>query len=238
MSLDRGRLEVKDKKTKIGILGGTFNPIHVGHLRAAEEVCEALSLEKILFIPSGIPPHREEDLAPFDHRYQMVKLATEGNPHFAVLDIEGRRPGMSYTVDTLKELNRLYPLAKLYFILGLDAFLEIETWRSYKKLFSLAHFVIISRPGFDETHIGDVLKKIFKDIKYDKEGMTFYIPGALDVLYRKITLLDISATLIRNLIKKGLSIRYLVPESVEQYIYEKGVYGKYEIGSQLKGGYK
>lgn len=237
--MDRGRLEVnKTKGVKLGILGGTFNPIHLGHLRAAEEICENLSLDKIFFIPSGIPPHREDDIASFDHRYQMVKLAIEGNPHFSVLDIEGRRPGKSYTVDTLKELNGLYPEAKFYFILGLDAFLEIETWRSYRQLFSLAHLVIISRPGFDETHVNGVLRKIFQDIKYDKGEMAFSIPGAFSVLYREITLLDISATLIRNLIKQGLSIRYLVPASVKEYIYKEGVYGKYEIGSQLKGGYK
>lgn len=236
--MDRGRLEVKNKEVKLGILGGTFNPIHLGHLRAAEEVYENLSLDKIFFVPSGTPPHRENDIASFDHRYQMVKLATEGNSHFSVLDIEGKRPGKSYTIDTLRELNELYPGAKFYFILGLDAFLEIETWRSYRQLFSLAYFVIISRPGFDETHVNGILRKIFQDIKYDQRGMAFSMPGVFDVFYRKITLLDISATLIRNLIEKGFSIRYLVPASVEEYIYKKEVYGKYEIGSQPKSGYK
>jgi len=237
--LDKGKLEVnKSKGVKFGILGGTFNPIHVGHLRAAEEVYQGFLLDKIFFIPSGIPPHRADDLPTFYHRYQMVKLAIQANPHFDVLDMEGKRPGKSYTVDTLKELNSLYPEAKFYFILGLDAFLEIETWRLYKQLFSLAHFVIISRPGFDETHVSEVLRKIFKDVEYNKDEGVFSLPGALKVFYRKITLLNISATLIRNLIKRGLSIRYLVPTSVEEYIYKKGVYGKYESGSQLEGGYQ
>jgi len=128
---------------KLGIFGGTFNPIHLGHLRAAEEVREKLALDKVVFIPTGIPPHRPlSEIVQFPHRYEMVKRAISNNPYFEISDIEGKRKSKSYTVDTLKVLNKG---KELFFIIGLDAFINLNTWKTPERLFQLTHFVVIPR---------------------------------------------------------------------------------------------
>ena len=132
---------------KIGIFGGTFNPIHYGHLRSAEEIRLIFGLDRIFFIPSGNPPLKRKDLADADHRYNMVRMAVRDNPYFEVLDIESIRPGKSYTVNTLEQLLKNYADADFYFILGIDAFLDIPNWREPEKILSLANFIVISRPG-------------------------------------------------------------------------------------------
>ncbi len=134
---------------RLGILGGTFNPIHSGHLAAAEEVRARLQLERILFIPSAIPPHKQDEEVPSAlHRMEMVRIATAGNPVFELSDIEIRRGGKSYTVDTIELLRQIHGGADLYFITGLDSFLEIRTWSRWEKLLSQCRFVVLSRPGY------------------------------------------------------------------------------------------
>ncbi len=208
---------------KIGILGGTFNPIHFGHLRAAEEVRERLNLERVMFIPCGIPPHRPMDeLVPFPHRYQMVKLAIADNPFFYVSKMEGNRDGKSYTVDTLKLLLQKETDAEFYFILGLDAFLGIDTWKSPQTLFELAHFVVLPRKTLSKEQIMPILDNFFSDVKTEEDS--FFLPSGKIIYYCPITLLNISASQIRRLVRENKSIRYLVPEVVVEYIQRFGFY--------------
>jgi len=208
---------------KIGILGGTFNPIHFGHLRAAEEVRERLNLERVMFIPCGIPPHRPMDeLVPFIHRYQMVKLAIADNPFFYVSKMEGNRDGKSYTVDTLKLLLQKETDAEFYFILGLDAFLGIDTWKSPQTLFELAHFVVLPRKTLSKEQIMPILDNFFSDVKTEEDS--FFLPSGKIIYYCPITLLNISASQIRRLVRENKSIRYLVPEVVAEYIQRFGFY--------------
>ncbi len=208
---------------KIGILGGTFNPIHFGHLRAAEEVRERLNLERVMFIPCGIPPHRPMDeLVSFPHRYQMVKLAIADNPFFYVSKMEGNRDGKSYTVDTLKLLLQKETDAEFYFILGLDAFLGIDTWKSPQTLFELAHFVVLPRKTLSKEQIMPILDNFFSDVKTEENS--FFLPSGKIIYYCPITLLNISASQIRRLVRENKSIRYLVPEVVAEYIQRFGFY--------------
>jgi nicotinate (nicotinamide) nucleotide adenylyltransferase len=137
---------------RIGIFGGTFNPIHLAHLRSAEEVRAALRLDHVLFIPSAAPPHKRSDgLTSPAHRLAMVRLAIRGNPHFRVSTIEIERRGRSYSVDTLRALRRRIPGARFFFIMGMDAFREIATWKEYRSLFALSNIVVTSRPPYDDT---------------------------------------------------------------------------------------
>ena len=199
---------------RLGILGGTFDPIHIGHLRTAEEIGQELDLEKVYLVPSASPPHKtEEPIAPFDHRLTMTRLAIVGSSLLDALDLEGRRSGPSYSIETLKELHAIFkPDPDLFFILGIDAFLEINTWKEYERLFDYAHFVIISRPGYRKEMIEPFL------MKSGLENKTLTI--------KETTLMDISSTNIRKMVQQGKSIRFLVPGAVRDYIAEKGLYGK------------
>ncbi|MCK4325868.1 nicotinate-nucleotide adenylyltransferase [bacterium] len=191
---------------RIGILGGTFNPVHCGHLVAADEVREKLALEKVIFVPSASPPHKNHpDIAPPEDRYQMTILATQSNPFFSASDLELQRPGKSYSIETVKKFLNIYGKdTKLYFITGTDAILEIFTWKDREELLKLCQFIVATRPGFDA---GKIERTILKQVHLLK------IPG-----------LDISSTDIRSRIKEGRTIKYLLPEKVEEYIYEHGLY--------------
>lgn len=189
---------------KIGILGGTFNPIHFGHLVLAEEVKEALTLDKVIFVPANLPPHKDDkDVIPSEHRLKMVKLATKDNPHFSVSDIEIRRKGKSYSVDTLKEFKKRFAKDReLFFIVGSDAITYLREWKDVGELFKLAHFVMATRPGY----------------ALNEENS--------NILTVSIKAIDISAFEIRQRIKEDKSIRYLVPEAVRRYIIRKELYLK------------
>ena len=144
---------------RLGLFGGTFNPIHYGHLRSAEEVCEALALTRLWFIPASHPPHKNAlGITPFEVRLEMSRLAVGDHPVMSVSDLEGRRPGRSYSIETLRQIRReVGPTWELYFILGLDAILEIATWKDYQDLFTLSHFVVLDRPGYDRQRLEEVL---------------------------------------------------------------------------------
>ncbi len=195
---------------RIGIMGGTFDPIHYGHLVTAEAARERFGLKKVIFVPSGQPPHKKpEAVSPFWHRYLMVVLATYSNPYFEVSAVEYERGGPSYTVDTVREFRRLYgPDAELFFVTGADAILEILTWKAPEELLSLCRFIAATRPGYDLRQLHQVLGE-------------FYL-GAVSLL--EIPMLSISSSEIRERVRRGFSIKYLVPEPVEAYIYQKGLY--------------
>ncbi|MBW1798016.1 MAG: nicotinate-nucleotide adenylyltransferase [Deltaproteobacteria bacterium] len=213
---------------RLGILGGTFDPIHIGHLRTAEEIGQKLDLEKVYLIPSASPPHKiEEPVTSFDHRLTMTRLAIFGSSLLDALDLEGRRAGPSYSIETLKELHAIFkPDPDLFFILGIDAFLEINTWKEYERLFDYAHFVIISRPGYRKETIEPFLMKSGLEIKRNGEADAFLMKSGRTLTIEETTLMDISSTNIRKMVQQGKSIRFLVPGAVRDYIAEKGLYGK------------
>jgi nicotinate-nucleotide adenylyltransferase len=211
---------------KIGILGGTFDPIHLGHLRSAEEISQELDLEKVYLIPSASPPHKtNEAVTPFGHRWAMTRLAADMSPCFDALDLEGRRPGHSYSIETLRELHLAFGSdSEIFFVLGMDAFLEIKTWREYEHLFDFAHFVIISRPGFDQVALGEAVSGLEMGIAPEPGGRVFKAPSGKTVRLVGTTLMDISSTRIRGLVGRGRSIRFLVPERIGEYIAKNGLY--------------
>lgn len=196
-------------KTRIGIMGGTFDPIHYGHLVIAESARYAFSLDKVIFIPAGSPPHkRNSQHTEAAARAEMVALAIFSNPHFAFSLMEVQRSGFSYSVDTVAAITREYHnAADIYFITGADAVLDVATWYQPERLLSLCRFVAATRPGFDLTKL-DKLPAQWR-AKID----VMEIPG-----------LDISSTDIRLRVKENKPIKYLLPEPVEEYIYQHQLY--------------
>lgn len=195
----------------LGILGGTFDPIHIGHLRIAEAIYERIALEQIIFIPAFVPPHKVgQDYAPAEHRYAMTELAVKPYTYFTVSDMELRRSGVSYTIDTLRELRQIYPDKELYFIIGADSVAQLHTWNSINEMLQLATFVAAGRPGYE-----GVMEEVVHHL------------GA--VAAERIMLLhtpeyDISSTEIRTRLHEGASLAGLVPQAVEQYINAHNLY--------------
>jgi nicotinate-nucleotide adenylyltransferase len=216
--------------SKIGVFGGTFNPIHYGHLRAAEEVREMLGFERVLFVPSGNPPLKTGHLADALKRYEMVRLATAGNRSFDVLDIESVKPAKSYTVETLEVLVNRYSGSELYFMLGMDAFLDIPGWWMPEKLVSMVSFAVISRPGrkFEDLLSSPHLDVERGDLKAlddsDGECKIFRLKSLKEAALVKITPIDISSSDIRRRMQAGQSVKYLLPENVESFIISNKLY--------------
>ena len=207
---------------RYGILGGTFDPIHYGHLRFAEEARELFALDGVIFIPVGIPPHKDVNrISPAELRLRMVKLAIAGNPLFCTSDIEISRPEMSYSVETIKEIKgQSGEEVELYFLVGYDAFQEIGTWKDYQELLSLCHFVVATRAGQG----GGLPLEVAPLFWYDEDGGR-YIHTSGHALYMvEVTALDISSTKIREAVRQGRSIRYLVPPQVEELIRREDLY--------------
>jgi len=212
---------------KIGLFGGTFDPIHWGHLRSAEEVREAFRLDRILFVPASIPPHKKRgDASAAADRLEMTRLATANHPGFAVSDVEIARPGNSYSIDTLRHFaGKLGRNDSLYFILGIDAFREIGSWKDFEKLFLLSHFIITSRPKCrDLLKLGDIPVAARKSFCYDSKTNAYRHKSGTRLHFLKLTDIAISASEIRVRVKAGKSIRYLVPPEVEDYIKRRGLY--------------
>jgi nicotinate-nucleotide adenylyltransferase len=212
---------------RLGLFGGTFNPIHYGHLRSAEEVCEALALHRLWFIPAGHPPHKTaQEITSFEVRLEMSRLAVGDHPVMSLSDLEGRRPGRSYSIETLRQIRReVGPDWELYFILGLDAILEIATWKDYQDLFALSHFVVLDRPGYDRQRLGEVLLgEVHPRFRPLQVGRSFQHPSGHNVVLQETTLMDISGTSIREMVRRGHSIRYLLPEAVREYIITHKLY--------------
>jgi nicotinate-nucleotide adenylyltransferase len=222
---------------RLGVMGGTFNPIHYGHLAAANEVCEVFALDTVVFVPAAVPPHK--DLAAITeprHRLMMAMLATISHPHFAVSSVEIDRPGASYTVDTVAQLKDLYQEQKaIYFIVGIDAFADIAAWRQPDVLLGSCHTIVTSRPRYDfDELVPSTLRQVsemhphssFEPLA-DRQllgGAGFRVRGTPYQIYlQEVSGLDISSTEIRQRVKTGRSIRYLLPDSVDAYI------GKYQL---------
>jgi nicotinate-nucleotide adenylyltransferase len=211
---------------RLGILGGTFDPVHLGHLRIAEEICERLDLEKVFLVPGALPPHKkQEPVTPFEYRLEMAKIAVEASPNLNVLDLEGQRLGYSYTIETLKEIHDKFKrLSHLFFIIGIDAFQEIKTWKKYKSLFKYTNFVVINRLGYSIQGLDSFVFSLGAGFE-KTDDITFKNRSGNMLIQMTASLMEISSTDIRNLVSKGKSIRYLVPEPIIRYIYEKKLYG-------------
>ena len=186
---------------RIGILGGTFNPVHIGHLILAEETREKLSLDRVIFMPTNIAPHKDnQDVASSCDRYKMLKLAIKTNRYFSVSDIEIRRQGSSYTIDSLKEFKNIYPSDELYFIVGSDLLKYLDDWKDLSDIIKMVKFIVATRPGYPLEKIPAYIKTI------------------------AIRAVDISAFEIRQAVKSRISFRYLVPEAVHNYILKRKLY--------------
>lgn len=213
---------------KIGILGGTFNPVHYGHLRSAEEVRESLSLDRIIFMPCYLPPHKDgEEVAPPDARLAMLELAIKDNPKFSTSDLELKRGGKSYSIETMKELENIYgESGQLSFIIGMDSFVEIGIWKSYSELFATTNFIVVARPEYmGKKSPPDLLPvDIRGDFCYDSKSRMMEHSSGRTTCFIKTTLLEISSTKIRKNVAEERSIRYLLPLEVERYVEEKGLY--------------
>ena len=215
----------------IGVLGGTFNPIHLGHLRAAEEVCEILGLERVVFVPSAEPPHKEgeqEVIAPAKIRCEWVRRAIADNPRFALDLLEVERSGPSYTVDTLHSFcERLAP-EKPVFVIGQDAFAEIETWRDPSTLFTLAHFAVITRPPVGGSSLAEQLPARFaRHFDLDRKGeFGRHRTAETWIRWIQISALDVSSSDIRRRIREERSVRYLLPEAVRREVISNGIYAE------------
>jgi len=211
---------------KFGILGGTFDPIHLGHLRTAYEIGQELNLDKVYLIPAASPPHKiNEPVTQLHHRMAMTRLAIGESPLLEALDLEGKRSGPSYSIDTLRDLYRIFrPDPDLFFILGIDAFLEIETWKEYHSLFDYAHFVIIQRGGYKTKRFESLLSNLCAEAKKPHWPNVFTTPSGKTLTLMPVTSMEISSTHIRKILSEGKSIRFLVPESVRDYIIQKGLY--------------
>lgn len=215
---------------RIGILGGTFNPVHYGHLAAAEEVRDRLKLDRVLFIPAFLPPHKEEELPSALQRLEMVRLAISANRYFRASDVEIKRGGRSFTVDTMRELRQIHPGAELYFITGLDSFLEIRTWKDWEQLLAICTFVVLSREGYrfaDLVKLGflDAAESGLEDLDAGRTEQVRAAAGGRSLLLERIPYYEISSTDIRERVRRGRSIKYCLPDPVEHYIIENKLYG-------------
>jgi nicotinate-nucleotide adenylyltransferase len=195
--------------TRIGIMGGTFDPIHYGHLFIAEEARLAYGLAQVVFLPNGNPPHKEGSLlSPALHRFAMTELAVQTNPFFVASESEIQRKGVVYTYDTLALFRAQYPDTELYYITGIDTVLELETWYRPDEVLNMAIFVAAARPGYEAQSLSERLPASFCE-------RIALLPD---------TWMDISSTDIRNRVQQGRAIRYLTPDSVVDYIAQHNLY--------------
>jgi len=217
---------------KIGLLGGTFDPVHCGHLIVAEEAADVMNLDQVIFIPARIPPHKLElEISSETHRMNMLSEAIGSSDKFSVSEIEFKRKGVSFTIETVKEMQIAYPDAEIFFIMGHDSFLEIETWYHYEELIEICKLIIVTRPGFESFQVTDFSESIRKyfpkkvisimdSLNYDDRILS----SDWKICLLMIAGLKVSASEIRLRIKNGRSIRYLVPDTVRDYILAQSLY--------------
>ncbi|MFQ5428242.1 MAG: nicotinate-nucleotide adenylyltransferase [Thermodesulfobacteriota bacterium] len=215
---------------KIALFGGTFNPVHYGHLRLAEEVREGLGFDKVIFVPAAIPPHKG-DVETLDakNRLEMTGLAIKGNPCFELSEAEIRRQGPSYTIDTIRGFSdedaKVGKARSISIIIGADSFNDITTWCEYEEILKLASLVVVERPGTPVKKIAEVLPdSIARKYRYESETRSYIREAGASITYISTTLMAISSSEIRQRVMEGISIRYLLPPEVAEYIIENKLY--------------
>ncbi|MCJ8500934.1 nicotinate-nucleotide adenylyltransferase [Desulfatitalea alkaliphila] len=222
-----------DQSRRVGLFGGTFNPIHRGHLQAAGDVLRRADLERIYFVPSAQPPHKSNGkLAPADDRLAMVRMALADHPRMRVCEAELRRTGPSYSIDTIRAFKAALPEGgRLYFVVGIDAFLEIDTWKACDHLFEETAFIVMSRPGTgDWTPAlcrqieGYVQSHIATDYALADDGKRLVHPAKQSITLVSVTPVDISSSRIRTMIRQGKAIDQWVPPAVADHIQTRGLY--------------
>jgi nicotinate-nucleotide adenylyltransferase len=211
---------------KIGLMGGTFNPVHLAHLRIAEEARDVCDLDRVLFIPAADPPHKPlAGDVPFEQRYEMVRRAIAGNPFFEISDIEGQRAGKSYSIDTIAAFRQMHPADELYFIIGSDSFRELGLWHRYPDILRTSNLIVVERPG---STFADPLALLPRDIRGElrhiQASNRLVHAGGTMVQFFTGCALNISSSEIRRLVAAGQSITYLVPPEVETYIKQQRIY--------------
>ncbi len=217
-----------EKKSRLGLFGGTFNPIHLGHIHAGRVVQSRFRLDRVLFIPSSIPPHKEtREMASAEDRFNMVSAAVAEIPGFVASSIEIEAPGTSYSIHTLDRIRDQYPDADLFFILGIDAFLEIDTWKDYAKVLERCFFIVISRPGYDlekaSSVLGGQLRGRMQELREDEEFDDSSL-SQVSIFLLKIDALDIASSDIRKCLSSKMSISSKVSQPVREYIKEHRLY--------------
>ena len=210
---------------RIAVFGGTFNPVHYGHLRLAEEAREICGLDRVVFMPTFITPHKlTESLTPARFRFELVKAAIEDNPGFSISDLEIRREGRSFTVDTVRELLK-EPDTEVFLILGSDSFNDIASWYEYEDLLSLASFIVAPRPNHPPKPLEEVLPvELAAKFWYDSRVMGFVNSNGNSITYLDTTPIDISSSDIRERVRRGRTVRYLLPDTVIEFIRKEGLY--------------
>ena len=206
----------------IGIFGGTFDPIHYGHLRTAFEMLQALSFEEVRFIPCGDPPHRGMTFADAELRFRMVEVATNGQDGFVSDDRELRRQGLSYSIDTLLDLRTEFPDRSLGLIVGMDAFLGLQKWHRWDEILDVAHIVVAHRPGWKAPDIGPLGLLIAEHGTHRVADLHAATHGRIHI--HAVTQLEIASTEIRELVAAGRDPRFQMPDAVRNVIEETGIY--------------
>jgi len=223
----KNRIKVM-RENRIGLFGGTFNPVHLGHLTAVDIVQKRFSLDKVLFIPSYIPPHKEsDDIASPVHRLRMIELAIASFPRFIPSSLEIEAKEKSYSIITLNKIRKIYPRTLIFFILGIDAFLEIETWKDYKLVLQKCFFIVMSRPNYDLEGAKSTLSENFSNSicrLSESEQIGEDKLSSFKIFLMPIKALDIASTEVREKVRKGNSVTDLIPEEVNAYIKENKLY--------------
>lgn len=228
MPLKNSSQESRRGPARIGVYGGTFNPIHVAHLILAEEIRERFRLDRVLFVPSGAPPHKSGSFPEGRRRLEMVRKAVAGNSAFTALDLEVKRRGPSFTIETLREIRRRSGGEwELFFLIGMDAFTEITTWHRSGELLDFAHFVIFPRPGYSLEDPGRYVPREWKTeapLRPRRGIRRIPVAGKKSLFLAETLSLPVSASAIRRRVREGRSITYLVPGAVERYIRRHDLY--------------
>jgi nicotinate-nucleotide adenylyltransferase len=210
-------------KFMIGIFGGTFDPVHCGHLRAALEVQQTLELQAMIFVPVSITAHRLQPVASFTQRMTMLQAATNGlPPQFLIDDLESKRPGPSYTIDTVIELHQKWPNARLNFLIGWDAFLQFFDWHQSLDILNLANLIVMQRGQISNLTLENNLVTIYRERQCQSTQDLANVTGR--IMFFPVTSLDISSSLIRSQLATGKSIRYLTPDAVINFINKENLY--------------
>lgn len=215
----------RKENQRIGILGGTFDPVHRGHLTVARQVLSGFQLDTVLFIPAPAPPHKDRSLTPFAHRVAMLEAALEGEPGLNVSILEAERSSPSYTVETLEEIHRRLDPCRLFLVVGADMFVEIELWYRYEDLFRLADLVVAARPGFSASAVAGQVASLTGSFTFDAEQQLWHRSDGFRIYYLPDTDIGVSSSHIRQMLTQGNAVNDSVPAAVNAYIRRHHLYG-------------